>query len=240
MSGTKTDIINNAYSKLRISGLTIVPSNEDNELALDRLESLAAELEGRNINIGYAFEETPDLNTPHNVDRKFWASLEDILALRLCPDFGKLPSPTVIAGANTGAAFLSSNTAIKRQTQYPSRMPIGSGNRRFRQPVRFNVETPEVPMSAKSKTMNIDDVNDFVESFTSYLKHAETISSFTIEADTGLTIVSSAISDNDNEIEYRIQADTASNFLQVKIVVTTDDSRIETRLIDFEVIDTEL
>ena len=68
---TKGDIINRAFSALRISGITADPSPEDLELALGKLENMAAELAGRNIHTNFAFEDDPDPNTPHNMERKF-------------------------------------------------------------------------------------------------------------------------------------------------------------------------
>ena len=65
------------------------------------------------------------------------------------------------------------------------------------------------------------------------------ISSYTIEADTGLTIVSD--SNEDPDINYQISAvgnDGISSdaLLQVKIIITTDTGRVTTRIINFELI----
>jgi hypothetical protein len=68
MSHTKVDLISGAYSKLRISGLTVQPTPEDLELALTRLENTMAEIEGaRNICLGYNFEDQPDPNSVSNI-----------------------------------------------------------------------------------------------------------------------------------------------------------------------------
>ena len=56
---TKIELINQAYSLIRISGITLDPSGEDISLALDRLETMAAEFYGRNIKTDYNFEEKP-------------------------------------------------------------------------------------------------------------------------------------------------------------------------------------
>ena len=61
---TKADRINSAYSKLRISGLTVDPSPEDLSLALMTFENMMSELEmGRNICMDYNFEVDPDPNS---------------------------------------------------------------------------------------------------------------------------------------------------------------------------------
>lgn len=243
---TKADLINGAYSQLRISGITVQPTPEDNTLALNRLENMMAEFSdpGRNICVGYAFEDDPDLNTLHNVERQYWYALECNLAMRLVPDFGKTPSQALIAFQQSGYSFLSASTAPRRQTQYPSRMPRGSGNTlRYDRYRRYNTPQAEIPLTCASITMAVDDVDDFVEHFDSYLKDAETVSSHTIEADTGLTVVSESLTSPD--VDYRIKAvgnsgERSDSLLQVRIVATTSLGRIETRLINFQVIDTEL
>ena len=60
MYETKGDIINQAYSKLRISGKTKIPDASDIELAIGELELIANEIESRNLCTGFNFEEEPD------------------------------------------------------------------------------------------------------------------------------------------------------------------------------------
>ena len=90
---TKIEIINGAYSRMRISGLTAQPTPEDIVKALNRLEDMAEEFDGRNICTGYNFEDDPDVNSLHNMERKFWGPYKAILATRLLADFGKAASP---------------------------------------------------------------------------------------------------------------------------------------------------
>ena len=238
----KGDLINGAYSQMRISGLTVNPSSEDNALALRRLENMASEFYGRNICTGYYFEDTPDLNSPSGLDRKFWYSFECLLAVRLLSDFGKgmqqKVDPMLLKSASGGLSFLYSTTASPRETQYPSRQAIGAGNSlRYHRYRRFYTPTTEAPNVCATNRMVVGDINDFVEHFDSYLIDPEMISSYTIEADTGLTIVSD--SNEDPDINYQISAvgnDGISSdaFLQVKIIITTDTGRVTTRIINFE------
>jgi len=237
---TKGDIINRAFSALRISGITADPSPEDLELALGKLENMAAELAGRNINTNYAFEDTPDPNTPHNMERKFWHSYDVLLAVRLMPDYGKGERPDValLRQGSAGFSFLSSATAKVNQVQYPNRMPIGSGSTG-----KFFQTQSEAPSSSLTKTMYVDDIRTFVEHFDSILETGETIASYTIEANTGLTINSDSLATPD--VTYNVTADGNSDgsgipYLNVKIVVTTSDGRIETRIINFRVLSSDI
>jgi hypothetical protein len=233
----KGDLINGAYSKARISGLTKQPTEEDTELALGVLEDMMAEFFGRNIDVDYAFEDTPDVNTPHNVERKYWNAIKANLAGWLLADFGKEPTESLARQINGGYSFLSSSTALQKQTNYPGRQPTGSGNERWNRYQRFYRRAAELPLSAETNHMLIDDIDDFVEHFDAYLKTGETVSSYTIAADTGLTIVSDSLTSPD--IDYQIQADgsnseLSSESLQVKIVATTSLGRQETRIITFD------
>ena len=89
----KSDIIDGAYSQMRISGITVDPGASDLVLALRRLDGLASELCGRKVYTGYYFEEEPDITSPSGIDRKYWYSFECILAMRLLSDFGKGMKP---------------------------------------------------------------------------------------------------------------------------------------------------
>jgi len=242
INNTKGDILSRAFSALRISGITVDPSPEDLELALEKLENMAAEFAGRNICTNFAFENEPDPNTPHNMDRKYWHSYDVNLAVRLMPDYGKgiKPDVALIRQASAGISFLSSATALVKEVQYPSRMPMGKGSQRWS---RFFKTQAEAPISYLTKTMYIGDITDFVEHFSSYLIDGEDISVYTIEANTGITITADAL-DSPN-INYTVQADGTSDgsgisLLHVKIVITTSDGRIETRIINFRILSSDI
>lgn len=231
---TKADIINDAYSQLRISGLTKQATPEDLVLALDRLENMAQEFEARNICVGYNFEDAPDINSLHNMERKFWYPYQICLATRLLTDFGKPIPPELFAAQKAAYSFLSSQTAPIRATPYPSRQPMGAKTRFCLQ--RFYSQEVTAPLGCATNIMYIGDVDNFTEHFDAWLDDGETISSFTIEADTGITINSS--SNTDEDVTYNITATgtdgtTTDNLLQVKIVATTSASRIQTRIINF-------
>lgn len=231
----KIDIIKDAFSQMRISGITVMPSSESNTLALKRLESMANELEGRNVCVNYNFEDLPDINSPSGVSSKYWYAFSCVLASRLLSDFGKgmQPDQTLLKNASAGSSFLYSSTAVVSSVPYPNRQSIGKGNRLTFGPSYYPTSDP-VPQQNESKSMVIGDIENFVEHFDAYLIYPEVISSYTIEASTGLTVVSS--SNTDEDVSYQIDADGNSNMsevLNVKIVMTSSTGRIKTRLIDF-------
>ena len=238
----KGDCVNNAYTELRISGLTSEPGPGEKAVALRRLEGMANEYLKRNVCVGYNLEDDPDFNSSAGIPAEYKESFELCLARRLISTFGKgamdKVDPELLKRQSAAFSFLSSSTAPKRQTQAGSRMPLGNGNtlRNFRYR-RFNRPVPQVPLSCASKVMTVNATNDFIEHFDSFLTDSETIASYTIAADTGLTIVSDSLSSPD--VLYRINAAGSSSersdtFLQVLIIATTSTGRIEPRTINFE------
>jgi len=245
----KSEVISEAYSLLKISGLTVEPSPNDQKLALSRLESLAAEMEKRQIDLGYNFQVVPDANDAAGVALEDSYSLACVLAFRLFPDFGKGKDPDkmLLQSVKAATSYLHASTAIVRETPMPHRQPTGAGSDlRYNRYHRYYRDIAIAPNKTATNKMFLDDVDNFVESFADYLKASEVISSYTIEADTGLTISGDAISSSAEEINYTVTAtgtsdDTTSDaFLRVKIVVTTDNGRITTRVINFKLTTVEL
>jgi len=237
MAATKNDFIVGAYEEIRISGITLAPTASDNAMALKRLESMMAEWEGRNICVGYNFEDDPDTTSVHNVARKFWHPIHMLLADRLLPSFGKVATLEFARNRSGAQSFLSSACALISQVQYPGRMPRGSGSRIPQAPGSkyFSGDT-RAPLECATNCMYIGDIDNFVEHFDSYLDAGETISAYVLTADTGLTIVSESLTTPD--VDYQVSAvgnsDLSGDVLQVKIVATTSDARVVTRIINFE------
>lgn len=234
----KSDITNGAFSILRISGLTVIPGPEDNALALERLEEMAAELFESNIDAGYNFEDDPDINSDSGLERKFRLSFKRLLAKYMLSDYGKgmQPDPILMADASYSLSFLSARTALIKQVQAPRTMPTGSGNRFNEYWRRYNYPVDEAPLSASTNYMIIGNIDDFTEDFTTYLIDSEDIASYVLTADTGLTVVSESLSTP--IVLYRIKAvgdntEDPGSFYQVKIVATTDAGRVATRIINF-------
>jgi hypothetical protein len=235
----KGDIVNNAYSLMRVSGLTTDPTPEELEDCLGVMESFMHTLfTVRSVCVDYAFEDEPDPNSPHNVERAFWEPIAANVAIRMIPDFNKTEHPRLTKMANSGLRGMGSYSAVQkaREVPYPRRMPRGSGNTlRVDRWNRWMRPCPIAPATCDTNTMWQDDIADYTEHFDAYLG-TETIASYTIEADEGLTIQSD--SNTDTDVLYRIKAVGSNSngndgFLQVTIVVTTSGGRVETRKIDF-------
>ncbi|SDA11187.1 P22 tail accessory factor [Pseudomonas sp. NFPP05] len=239
MTPLKADRIAAAYSKLRISGLTVDPNPSDLELALGELESMMSELASRGIEVGYNFEQQPDPNSDLGVPQEFWNMVTCNLAVRLISDFNKEPPMTLFNQASQSLSLASGVCARNRirNVQYPSRQPIGSGNRRYERWQRFYAQFNELPPN-KPDTLEImqGETNDFTESFEAYLRTDEAISAFAVTCDNGLVVVSSVL--NVADIDYRLSAPadlTPSIWQQVKIRIETTEGRVEIRIRNFQV-----
>lgn len=239
MAQLKVDRITAAYSKLRISGLTVLPNPSDLELALNELENMMAELGSRGIEVGYNFEEVPDPNSDLNVPIEFWNMIATNLATRLIPDFNKDASPVLFQQASQSLSQASGVCARNRirQVAYPARQPVGSGTQIFGRWQRFYSDFTSLPPNEPSTLYIMQgETNDFREPFNAYLRTDEFIDTFAVTSDTGLTVISS--NNTDGVINYRLNAPIDLNctvWQQVKVKVSTTEGRVEIRIINFQV-----
>lgn len=250
MAYLKGDCVNNAYEELRISGLTSSPTPANKATALRKLEQMANEFFRVDICVGYNFEDDPDLNSTAGIPPEFQEAFELCLSKKLISIFGKGAADKIdqlLMQRQSGAySFLSGATAVAPRIQPSGRMPVGSGNERSGwRWNRFYKPVETAPVSCETNKMVIGDIRDFVEHFDSFLIDSEVVSSYTIEANTGLTYSLDAISTDGTDIDYRIEAvgsdtNNPNGLYQVKIVATTDDGRVETRLVNFELTEVDI
>ena len=236
-SPTKIEVINRAFEEIRISGLTVNPIPSDIVAALDRLEDMMAEyFTNYSFNIGYNFEETPDVNSPTEVTRNYSAMMKTNLAVRLIAMFNKqVPASLVSLAKSSFSSSLSQyKAATARQVQPPRRMPKGSGNT-IRQIylTRFQIPVDLPPTQASNNIIKEGETKDYQESFDAWLG-GNTIASFTITSDPRIQINSST--NNDPIIDYNVTALDNSSYgpwQYVQITVTDNTGRVEIRLINF-------
>ena len=242
----KIDIVNNAYSMMRISGITVQPSGDDVSLALRRLEDMATEFQGRNIDLSWNFEDTPDPNSRHGMPQKYVTPMAANLAFRLLADFGAEIHPTLAAQQAAGFSFLQSDSAARmvRETQYPARQAIGSGvNLRYNRYQRYYRPQQESPPDVElTASMYIGDVQDFVENYNDWVVMDEVLSEATVEADSGIVVESYELDPNTNSVKYRVRARGRSENLGdmaviLRIKVETDTGRKLTRVKYFKVVE---
>ena len=235
---SKIKAISGAYSRLRISGITVQPTAAHVSGALTRMEQMLAEWEeNKNLCLGYNFEDNPDANSEMGVSRGTENMIEANLAIRMVPDFNKVVPQELKDDAKRSYCSVSTRIAVEnlRDVRPPNRMPVGSGHRYRERYQRYNHFEKLPPIGCPTKKMDIGEINNFVEHYDSYLA-GETISSFTVEQTDGLIIVSS--SNTDNDINYTVQAKDPPNQRvgqAILITMITSGSRVEIRKINFEI-----
>ena len=232
MATKKIDIINDAYSQLRISGLTAQPSGDDVGIALSRLENMMHELEPR-LGVGFNFEDIPDPNTSTGVEPNYNHMMATNLAVRLVPDFNKDIPPALMMQASSSFSSASAASLIDnlQSVDYPRRMPIGGGNRLSGQFRRYQAVNTEAPNTSATQQLLVAEIDDYSESFAAYLGQ-ETIDTYTITVTDGLNLQGSV--NSDPVIDYRVKAASAGA-QSVTITITSDSGRIESRVINFQV-----
>ncbi len=241
----KSDLIAGAYSRARISGLTLQPSAEENELALDLLESMMAEWFERGYCIGYKFptgDDPADLADPSGVPLTHKYAVQTNLAGRIMDDFGKEIPPNLQKNMSTSFSALASSIAVQKQTDYPNNMPRGAYSELRWSPWRRYFRKPiEAPISCDTNYMNVGEIDTYFENYQAYLNDGEDVSTFTIENDDGITILSSGLNTNGNILTYTVEAvgtgEELNPYIRVKITATTTDSRVDVRYADFQLRD---
>jgi hypothetical protein len=208
----KIDMVQGAYSQMRISGITTQPTPEEVTLALERLENMAAEWENsKNMCFGYYFENNPDPNTLHNIARQYWQCFQTNLAVRLLQDFGKQAPAELVAQArqSLSSALASLKSKALQETRYSPRQARGSGNTlRYNQFQNYYRQQENAPYTCELIQMTVGEINDYVEDFTSYVRSDESVSDFQIKAGAGLSLVSATLANN--LIDFRLKAGSVS------------------------------
>jgi hypothetical protein len=237
MQVLKSDLIDEAYSLMRISGITTVPGAEEIESALSRLEAMGIEWAERGYCVGYMATEIPDAGDPSGIPQKHKYVFSLALAKRLLLDFGKELSPLLQTELSQGVSWLAGDTVTTQETPYPARMPRGSGSTlRFSRWRRYFQPEDEAPLGCDTYNLYLDDVDSYEENYIAYLNDGEEVSGVVVEATDGLTVSDESLNSDGTIFSYTVSADTAGA-QKLKFTATTDAGRITTRYRDFQITD---
>lgn len=230
---TKIQLIDRAYSKLRISGLTVNPLPEEVVLALDEMECMIAEWDLVNVCLGYQFEEEPDPNSESGLIRGYENAVQSNLALRLAPDFGK-PSADLMRQASQSYSKISSATAVVKPTPYSPRQPIGEANTlRWNQWQRYYRVDEGAPNDCSTEIMSVNDVTDSQVNYDDYLVDDDSIASMTMDSTNGLDIEYSEF--DSSNVSFRVKA-TKAGTQMVKISIVTANGLEKTNCLYYSVV----
>lgn len=228
---TKAEIINDAFSMLLMTGVTVSATPADAALAFNRLNDLMAELESRNMQTGYTSLDD-DINSESGLQPWMNYAVSSALALRICSDFGLEVPPSLAALSSSAMNNLSARLARVQEVQYPSRMPVGSGQRwlgRFRD---HYGQAAQYPNNGATQTAVQYSSGQYKIDFTPYLQVDENLTGFTQTATSGINVTSSYFDGNIVTLEIQFQASVIG---QVNIVATGDKGSAVPRSLDFNI-----
>lgn len=233
----KSELLNQAYAELRISGLTVNPTPEDTALAIFELDQMMWEWESRGIAINYnfpAFSNTnrveSDPDDPSHLPPFSFGGVIASLAMRLFPYFksqndgqGVSLSPLTLNKARSGLTAIKQQTFRDVKVCYPGRMPRGSANT-LRAPGQYwRYYHPNYENSRNFTDITKNQVLNDSQDFGIFIEENDSIESFTINATGGVTVIDSCC--DDKIINYRLKANNPSSehssHGQVDITVTT-------------------
>lgn len=236
---TKLDLINSAFSKMAISGITAPTMPSDYDTALSRLEGMMYEFEdAKNVCCQYNFTDNPDTGDRHGMSFALFEPISNILAVRLLGDYAIPPVPALISASSAAISSLSAFTFQLRETQYPRRQARGAGNTlRYNRWQRFYRKPAQVENVCSTIRLDTGEINEYSESWLDYLRPGETISTVEVFTTDGVRFFSGA---NDGQtVTYRLEGLNPSidnGVEQLRIRVTTNTGRKDERLIDIQVL----
>ncbi|SFU94300.1 packaged DNA stabilization gp4 family protein [Xenorhabdus koppenhoeferi] len=136
---TKGDLVQSALRKLGVASNATLSDIEPQSMedAVNDLEMMMAEWyqDGAGIDAGYRFADAdnpPTDGDEHGMKSSAISAVIHNLAVRIAPDYAIEPPIKIINTARYGKELLYKQSAISRakksRSDYPARMPIGSGN----------------------------------------------------------------------------------------------------------------
>jgi len=231
-SKTKIELLNDCFNELRINGITTQPEGEDIRLGLERLEDFMSEL---TFSLGYVFEAIPLPNSYSGIPRYANFAIASNMALRLAPAYGKAPE-SLIRQASASMSALQNKVCRPRRVNYPSRQPLGMGNRRaYRDLYQFMPEIVNAPNDPSTEIMNVGDKSVLQSiDFSQYLQPLETVSTYTTTPSNGVAL--SSLSVSGASIRFSVQANY-EGFQTILFSVTGSAGTKVNRTLNFNIVD---
>ena len=227
---TKGDIVNEALTKMAISGITAPPQVSDIATLIQRLEIMMYRLQGDNLELGYNFTQLPSPSDFHRMKFVAFDGISSLLAYNTLSDYS-LPIPATLDRACSAAMSTLVGWDLKnklQQVQYPRRMPIGSGNTvKLLRHRRYNPQQVPNPINDEDQLeIGYGEVNTFLQDYTDEFRFGEEILFIAVEASSALTYFE--VSRTPLCIEFRLTAARSSeNPIEwVEFTVTTTQGRV--------------
>lgn len=143
---TKRQLIEEAFAELALAGYVFDLSPEEMQTGLRRMDVFMATWEARGVRVGYAFPSAPNTSSLDDASGLPDSAVETVylhLAIRLAAGFGKQVSPDTRKAARDGYDALLWKAAQPIRQQFPNTLPIGAGNRAWRNETSPFFPTPD-------------------------------------------------------------------------------------------------
>ena len=150
MGWKKRQFVEQAFEEIGFASYAYDLQPEQLQAGLRRLESLIGTWNGKGIRLGYPLSSNPDNANLDDATSVPDASNEAIytnLALRIAPIVGKQVSMETKRIARESYMQLLSRFTKPQEMQLPDTMPMGQGNKPWRQDTPF-MPTPDDPVDA--------------------------------------------------------------------------------------------
>jgi len=135
MAYTKRWFLEKAFSRIGMANYVFDLSPEQLADGLDSLDSMMANWDGRGIRVGWSIPDADNESSlADEVDVPYQAREPIFLnaGLRLAPMFGKTPSMEFKTAAQQALDSLMQFTARPIPQQFPNTLPLGAGNKPWR------------------------------------------------------------------------------------------------------------
>ncbi len=189
---TKGDLVSGTFALMRISGLTVDPTPEDNQLGLQVADDYAEELKGSGLDIGWQQSSEYGLSDPADnsgLTPQMAGPFKKLLMRELVLAFGRETTQTLEIIASKGMRALENIVVSVPDAQNPATLPLGSGNEWNRNDRRFYNE-PAINNDAYYGFEG--DIYNYSHDFSQWLVDEELVGVVWSIENSGITIASEA------------------------------------------------
>lgn len=135
MGYSKRQFVTAAFEEIGLASYVFDLQPEQLQSALNRLDAMMADWNGKGIRLGYPLPGSPqysDLDEPSEVPDSANEAIFTNLAIKLAPSYGKsvMPETKVTAKESYNTLLMRATTPL--EMQLPGTMPAGAGNKPWR------------------------------------------------------------------------------------------------------------
>lgn len=151
MGWTKRQFIESALDEIGLSPFTYELTSDQMNAALRRLDAMMAEWNAKGIRLGFPLPSSPSnssLDEQSGVPDAANEAIITNLAVRVAPSYGKQVMPQTMMAAKNAYNTLLSLASAPIEQAFPGTLPLGAGNKAWRDYGNPYFPAPEEPLTA--------------------------------------------------------------------------------------------